>query len=142
VIYAFEASRDYDPSARLESVRAPVLQINSADDFVNPPELGLVERLIARAPNAKFVLIPTSDSTRGHGTHSRPSVWHDQLADFLRNLSSERVTVSRTEESVFDNRLLDPANPEFTNPAPAVARLRFETSRGDFVLELRRDWGP
>ena len=83
VIYAFESSRDYDPSSRLASVAVPVLHINSADDFVNPPELRFVEQLVKRAPRAKFVLIPISDSTRGHGTHSRPSVWHDELAAFL-----------------------------------------------------------
>jgi homoserine O-acetyltransferase len=86
VIYAFEASRDYDPSATLESISVPVLAINSADDFVNPPELGLMERLIPRVPNARYVLVSTSDSTRGHGTHSRPSIWRNHLADFLRFL--------------------------------------------------------
>jgi homoserine O-acetyltransferase len=86
VIYAFEASRDYDPSPMLEKVTAPVLAINSADDFVNPPELGLMEKLMPRVKNGRYVLIPTSDETRGHGTHSRPSVWHDYLAEFLRSL--------------------------------------------------------
>ena len=132
VIYAFEASRDYDPSPLLEQVTVPVLHINSADDFVNPPELGLVERLIARAPRARFVLIPTSDSTRGHGTHSRPSIWRDHLAEFLRDL----------QPATHSPLLLDPANAEFAKPAPAVARLRFETTKGAFVLELVRANGP
>jgi homoserine O-acetyltransferase len=87
VIYAFEASREYDPSAKLESIIAPVLAINSADDFVNPPELGLMEKLMPRVRNGRFVLIPTSDATRGHGTHSQPAVWHSQLAAFLRSLA-------------------------------------------------------
>lgn len=86
VIYAFEASRDYDPSARLESITIPVLAINSADDFVNPPELGLMEKLIPRVPHARYVLIPISEKTRGHGTHSVPAVWHDYLAEFLASL--------------------------------------------------------
>ena len=86
VIYAFEASREYDPSSKLETITAPVLAINSADDFVNPPELGLMEKLIPRVKNARYVLIPTSDATRGHGTHSQPTVWHQHLAEFLRSL--------------------------------------------------------
>jgi homoserine O-acetyltransferase len=86
VIYAFESSRDYDPSPLLEKVTVPVLAINSADDFVNPPELGLMEKLMPRVKNGRYVLIPTSDRTRGHGTHSQPSVWHDYLAEFLRGL--------------------------------------------------------
>lgn len=86
VIYAFEASRDYDPSEALSSITVPVLAINSADDFVNPPELGLMERLIPRVPSARYVLIATSDSTRGHGSHSRPALWEDHLAEFLRLL--------------------------------------------------------
>lgn len=87
VIYAFEASREYDPSPRLEAITVPVLAINSADDFVNPPELGLMEKLMPRVRQGRYVLIPTSEVTRGHGTHSQPAVWHAQLADFLRSLA-------------------------------------------------------
>ena len=86
MLYQFESSRDYDPSSHLEQVSAPVLAINSADDFVNPPELGLVERLLPRVKQAKFVLIPISDQTRGHGTHSYPTVWGNWLRDFLATL--------------------------------------------------------
>lgn len=86
VIYAFESSRDYDPSSLLEKVTVPVLAINSADDFVNPPELGLMEKLMPRVKGARYILIPTSERTRGHGTHSQPAIWHDYLADFLKQL--------------------------------------------------------
>ena len=86
VIYAFESSRDYDPSSQLEKVIVPVLAINSADDFVNPPELGLMEKLMPRVKKGRYILIPTSDRTRGHGTHSQPAIWHDYLAEFLRAL--------------------------------------------------------
>jgi homoserine O-acetyltransferase/O-succinyltransferase len=87
VIYAFESSRDYDPSALLEKVTVPVLAINSADDFVNPPELGLMEQLMSRVKLGRYVLIPTSAQTRGHGTHSQPAVWHDYLAEFMARLA-------------------------------------------------------
>jgi homoserine O-acetyltransferase len=86
VIYAFESSRDYDPSPLLEKVTAPVLAINSADDFVNPPELGLMEKLIPRVKNVRYILIPTSERTRGHGTHSQPAIWGEYLAEFLKKL--------------------------------------------------------
>lgn len=86
VIYAFDASRDYDPSPRLEAITARVLAINSADDFVNPPELGLMERLIPRVTHAQYILIPTSAATRGHGTHSQPAIWSEYLRAFLRQL--------------------------------------------------------
>ena len=86
MLYQFDASRTYDPSAELEKVTAPVLQINSADDFVNPPELGIVEPLIARVKHARFVLLPITDQTRGHGTHSLPAVWKGYLGDFLASL--------------------------------------------------------
>jgi homoserine O-acetyltransferase/O-succinyltransferase len=90
VIYQFDASRNYDPSADLEKITARVLAINSADDFVNPPELGIVEPLVARVKNAKFVLLPITDQTRGHGTHSLPAVWKGYLADFLRGLPRQQ----------------------------------------------------
>ena len=88
MLYAFEASRDYDPSPRLESIRARVLAINSADDVVNPPELGLMEKLIPRVPHARYVLLPITDATRGHGTHTLPAVWKPYLAAFLAELSA------------------------------------------------------
>ena len=86
VVYAFNASRDYDPSPNLEKITARVMAINSADDFVNPPELGIVDTLIHRVKNGKFVLLPITDQTRGHGTHSLPAVWKSYLAEFLKQL--------------------------------------------------------
>lgn len=86
MLYQFDSSRDYDPSPFLEMVTAPVLAINSADDLVNPPELGIVERLITRVPNARFILIPISEETRGHGTHTAPNVWGKYLEEFLSRL--------------------------------------------------------
>jgi ketosteroid isomerase-like protein len=83
MIYAFEASRNYDPSRGLERIRARVLAVNSADDVVNPPELGLMESLIPRVARASYVLLPTSDATRGHGTHSLPAVWKPHLAALM-----------------------------------------------------------
>ena len=73
MLYAFDSSREYDPSPGLEKIAAPVLAINSADDEVNPPELGLMEQLMPRVRNGRYVLIPTSEETRGHGTHSLPA---------------------------------------------------------------------
>ena len=92
-LFQFEASRDYDPSKNLEAITAPVLAINSADDPVNPPELGLMEKLLPRVKNVRFVLIPTSDQTRGHGTHSLPAIWGSQLAEFLKPI--ERAVGAR-----------------------------------------------
>ncbi len=86
MLYYFDASRTYDPSSHLEQVKAPVLAINSADDQVNPPELGLMEALIAQVPHARYVLIPINDQTRGHGTHSLPAVWGGYLREFLASL--------------------------------------------------------
>jgi homoserine O-acetyltransferase/O-succinyltransferase len=88
-MYQFEASSDYDPSPDLEKIRAPLLAINSADDLVNPAELGLMERLIKRVPKGRYVLLPLSDSTRGHGTHSLPAVWKGYLAAFLDGLANQ-----------------------------------------------------
>ena len=86
MIWYFDASRDYDPSQHLDKIKAPILHINSADDFVNPPELGNVEPYIAKLKNAKFVMIPISAETRGHGTHSLPAIWGSYFRDFLSGL--------------------------------------------------------
>jgi homoserine O-acetyltransferase len=86
MLYQYNASRDYDPSPGLERITARVLAINSADDVVNPPELGLMEKLMPRVRRGRYVLIPTSEETRGHGTHSLPAVWGTFLEEFLRSL--------------------------------------------------------
>ncbi len=82
-LYQVNASRDYDPSAGLEKIKAPLLQINSADDFINPPELGIAEREIKRVKNGRFILLPASDQTHGHGTHTWAAVWQQYLAQLL-----------------------------------------------------------
>lgn len=87
-LFQFEASSDYDPSMKLEGIRVPVLAINSADDLVNPPELGLMDALIRRVPRGRYVLIPISDRTRGHGTHSLPAIWKPFLTEFLQALTA------------------------------------------------------
>jgi homoserine O-acetyltransferase len=83
MLYYVNASRNYDPSPKLETITAPVLWINSADDFINPPELGVAEKMVKRMPHARFILIPISDATRGHGTHTVAAVWKDYLAEFM-----------------------------------------------------------
>jgi homoserine O-acetyltransferase/O-succinyltransferase len=85
-LYQFDASRDYDPSPNLQRITAPALFINSADDQVNPPELGLAERYAAMMPRTKFILLPITPDTRGHGTHSAPKVWGGYLSAFLAAL--------------------------------------------------------
>jgi homoserine O-acetyltransferase/O-succinyltransferase len=83
MLYQFESSTTYNPSPGLEKIRAPLYAVNSADDEVNPPELGILEREIKRVPHGRYILIPTSDETRGHGTHSRAAVWKNYLIELL-----------------------------------------------------------
>jgi homoserine O-acetyltransferase len=82
-LYQVSASRDYDPSADLEKIRAPLTQVNSGDDFINPPELGIAEREIKRVKNGRFVLLPASDQTHGHGSHTWAVLWQQYLAQLL-----------------------------------------------------------
>src|SRR5437868_12217672 len=83
VLYALEASRDYDPGPNLEKIRAPLLAINSADDLINPPELGILERGIKRVPRGRALVIPLSEKTRGHGSHTIAALWKDELVRLL-----------------------------------------------------------
>ncbi len=89
VLYAVEASRDYDPGPGLERIKAPLLAINFADDLINPPELGVLEREIQRVPHGQAILFPASDKTVGHGTHTTAAVWKDRLLEFLEELKFE-----------------------------------------------------
>lgn len=87
-LYAVSSSRNYDPSPRLESIAAPVMFVNSGDDFINPPELGIAEREIKRVKRGRFVLIPASAQTHGHGTHTWAALWQQYLQELLQQ--SER----------------------------------------------------
>ena len=90
LLYQLDASREYDPSPKLEAIKAPLLAINSADDMINPPELGLMEREIKRVKRGRFVLIPISDETRGHGTHTLPAIWQKYLKELLDESESRK----------------------------------------------------
>jgi homoserine O-acetyltransferase len=90
MLFYINASRNYDPSPHLDQIKTPVLWINSADDFINPPELGIAEQQAKRMPNARFILLPISDATRGHGTHTVAAVWKDYLIEFLRATEPKR----------------------------------------------------
>lgn len=83
-LYFTDASRNYNPEPHLERITVPVMFVNSADDFINPPELGIAEKLTPRMPHARFVLIPISDQTRGHGTHTRAAVWKPYLVELMK----------------------------------------------------------
>lgn len=83
MLYQFAASRDYNPAPGLERIKAPLLAINSADDQVNPPELGVMEEAIQRVARGRYILLPITDETRGHSTHSLPALWQQQLAALL-----------------------------------------------------------
>ena len=84
LLYAVASSRSYDPSKDLEKIKAPLTWVNSADDFINPPELGIAQKMAPRIKAGRFVLIPTSPETHGHGTHTWAALWKTQLAALLK----------------------------------------------------------
>ena len=88
MLYYFDASRNYNPQPQLDKITAPLTAINSADDQINPPELKILDVDIKRVKQGRFVLLPITDQTRGHGTHSLPAIWQDHLKELLQR--SER----------------------------------------------------
>ncbi|MGD1148245.1 MAG: alpha/beta fold hydrolase [Thermoanaerobaculaceae bacterium] len=84
VLYAVDASRDYDPGPALGRIEAPLLAVNSADDLINPAELGILEREISRVARGRAVVLPYSEKTRGHGTHTLAALWKQYLVDLLK----------------------------------------------------------
>jgi len=86
LIYYVNASRNYNPEPKLHTIVAPALWINSADDFINPPELAqqiIRARVLPKMPKTKFIILPITDATRGHGTHTQAAIWKDELAKFM-----------------------------------------------------------
>lgn len=97
ILYAIESSKDYDPSAGLARITAPVMWVNSTDDFVNPPELGIAEREVEKIGNGTFVLIPASKDTHGHSTHTWAAIWQSYLVQLLQE-SSHRGAETQREQ--------------------------------------------
>jgi len=118
MLYYYDASTDYNPAPHLADIKAPLFAINSADDEVNPPELGIMEREIKKVARGRYILIPTSDETRGHGTHSRALIWKPYLVELLR--------ISEVSQAL----------------SPANFRVKVDTTKGPFVIEAHRDWAP
>jgi homoserine O-acetyltransferase len=88
ILYAVEASRDYDPGPGLDKIKAPLVAINSADDLINPPELRILEHDITRVSNGRAIVLPLSDKTAGHGTHTLAALWKSYLEELLRATES------------------------------------------------------
>src|SRR4029077_20143869 len=84
VLYAVESSHDYDPAPGLEKITAPLLAINSADDLINPPDQGILEREIKRVKHGKAIVLPETNETVGHGSHTKAVLWKKYLARFLK----------------------------------------------------------
>jgi len=129
MLYQYESSTDYNPSPMLEKIKAPLFAVNSADDEVNPPELGIMEREIRRVARGRYILIPTSAETRGHGTHSRPILWQGYLWELLQ-VSEPRA------------RLLEPKSEVWAQASPSVFHVKVATTQGPFTIEVHRDWAP
>jgi len=129
-LYAFEASYDYDPGPGLEKIKAPLIAINFADDLINPPELGVLEREIKRVKRGEAIVIPMSDQTRGHGTHTLAPVWKEHLETLLKQTASDAKATGRPRTSDADTR------------SPSRFQVRLETSKGEIWIEVHRDWSP
>jgi homoserine O-acetyltransferase len=83
LIYQMDASRNYNPAPIISKIKAPLFAVNSADDEINPPELGIMEKEISKVKNGRYILLPITEETTGHGTHSNPKVWGDFLQELL-----------------------------------------------------------
>jgi homoserine O-acetyltransferase len=83
LVYQLDASRDYDPAPGLEKIQAPLIAVNTADDLINPPELGILERGMKRVKRGKAVVLPLTPETRGHGSHTVAALWKHYLQALL-----------------------------------------------------------
>jgi homoserine O-acetyltransferase len=138
-LYALASSYDYDPGPGLEKITAPLVAINSADDLINPPELKILEREIKRVKNGKAIVLPYSDQTVGHGSHTKAVLWKKYLVGLLKK-SQTKAAASALEGPVA--LLLDPGALEMNRRAPDLFKVRLATSKGDIVIQVHRDWAP
>ncbi|MEW9799296.1 alpha/beta fold hydrolase [Alteromonas sp. CYL-A6] len=134
LVWAFDASRFYNPQPHLEKITAPLLAINSADDQVNPPELGILKEQIRNVPDGEAVTLAITELTRGHGTHSLPGIWGPYLARLL-----EKTATSDKPDNAL---LLTPTAPAWSGDIPDVFTARFDTTEGAFEITVHKAWAP
>lgn len=137
LIYAFDASRFYNPAPHLEKIEAPLLAINSADDQVNPPELGLLEEHIPRVPRGEAVTLDITPLTRGHSTHSVPGIWGPYLARLLAATAADDPAAGRDYSA-----LRDPGDAAWEVQAPDDFIARLETTEGLIRIAVERELAP
>jgi len=129
-VHRFEASADYDPAPGLEKIQASVLAINFADDELNPPDLGIVDRAKQRVRNGQFVLIPASSQTQDHMTLRKASIYAPFVADFLAKLPmAPQASLPPDSLSVAGQKRLSLVS----FPASAIPKTNYSTSKS--VLE-------
>jgi TonB family protein len=143
MLYYVDASRNYNPEPSLEKVRVPVMAVNSADDFINPPELGIMERDIKRMARGRYVLIPISDETRGHGSHTVAKLWKNYLAELLQeSQQGGRPSASATngaENLQTCNSLTAAGTSPIVTAGPGVTPAReIYTPQPQFPEDMRR----
>jgi homoserine O-acetyltransferase/O-succinyltransferase len=137
MMYQYDSSTDYNPAPHLGKIRAPLFAVNSADDEVNPPELGIMEREIQKVAQGRYILIPTSDQTRGHGTHSRAALWKNDLLELLQ--VSEPVHSTRAARELDLNP--DPKAAEWASvPAVTMSRDYLGQPIPGAPTEIRSRW--
>ena len=78
-----ESSRDYDPGPALGSIKAPLLAINTADDLINPPDLGILEREIKRVAHGRAITLPVVTGEELYTKAEFREVFEKQAADIL-----------------------------------------------------------
>ncbi len=84
LVYQLDASRNYNPWPGLERITAPLVWVNSEDDFINPPGYGIAEEAARHMKTGRYVLIHATTDTRGHGTHTWAKFWRQELIDLLQ----------------------------------------------------------
>ena len=105
-LYYIDSSRNFDASERLDRITVPVTWVNAADDFINPPELRIAEHYASQLKHGRFIMLPITSETRGHGTKMLASIWRPLLAELMRR-SEPRRSVVATSTSPYNEASLD-----------------------------------
>ena len=96
ILYSLSSSADYDPRPGLAAIQTKVYALNFADDEFNPAELHVLEELVPKVPQGRFVLQPGSAESFGHLTMAHPELWSEQVAEFMRSLGDDALQSSNT----------------------------------------------
>lgn len=90
ILYSLKSSFSYDPEPALPAIKAKLFALNFSDDEFNPDTLQVLERVVPKLQQGRYVVQQGTPSSPGHFTMTRPDLWAQHVDEFMQWLGDTR----------------------------------------------------